>query len=233
MHVFVVDLKDLFEQNANPSAAGPMAAYLRNQFASLGIKTPQNVVLQNKFYSEHALPELPELDPILRELWSLPEREFQYVGLGLLGKFQDRLPPEFIETLEYLLVTKSWWDTIDSISGGVLGIHFRRYPEVRAKTLARWRKSENFWLRRATILFQLGYKKDTDFPLLCDIIRDNLGSKEFFINKAIGWALRQYSRVDAQAVRAFVAQTDLQPLSAREALKWLNRRAERAGQIGP
>jgi len=231
MHAFVVDLKNLFEQNANPSAAGPMAAYLRNQFASLGIKTQQSAALQKQFYTEQALPELAELDSILRELWALPERDFQYVAIGLLGKFQQQLPPEFIETIEYLLVTKSWWDTVDTIAGGTLGTHFRRYPDVRVGTLARWRKSENFWLRRAAILFQLGYKKDTDFALLCDIIRENLGSKEFFINKAIGWALRQYSRVDAQAVRIFVAQTDLEPLSAREALKWLDRRAARAELI--
>ena len=226
MHTFVADLKDLFEQNANPSAAGPMAAYLRNQFASLGIKVSQNAALQKQFYADHALPELAELDPILRELWALPEREFQYIAVSLLDKFQQQLPPEFIETLEYLLVTKSWWDTVDTLAAGAVGRHFRRYPHVRVATLARWRNSENFWLRRAAILFQLNYKKDTDFPLLCDIICENLGSKEFFINKAIGWALRQYSRVDAQAVRTFVAQTDLQPLSAREALKWLDKRKQ-------
>jgi 3-methyladenine DNA glycosylase AlkD len=88
--------------------------------------------------------------------------------------------------------------------------------------LSKWRASENFWLRRTTILFQLGYKQDTDFELLCDIIRENLGSKEFFINKAIGWALRQYARVDPKAVKKFVNATkDLSPLSRREAMKHL------------
>jgi 3-methyladenine DNA glycosylase AlkD len=217
----VVSLKELFEQNAHPALAGPMSAYMRNQFAYLGIKIPQNYALQKQFYAEHSLPALSDLDTIVRELWALPEREFQYAAVSLLGKFDQQLKPEFIETLEYLLVTKSWWDTVDTLAGGAVGTHFKQYPEVRAKTLTRWRKSANFWLRRATILFQLGYKKNTDFPLLCDIIRENLGSKEFFINKAIGWALRQYSRVDAQAVRDFVDQTELQPLSAREALKWL------------
>jgi 3-methyladenine DNA glycosylase AlkD len=217
----VVSLKDLFEQNANPALSGPMSAYMRNQFAYLGLKVPQIYALQKQFYTEHGLPVLDELDTILRELWALPEREFQYTAVGLLGKFNHQLPPQFIETLEYLLVTKSWWDTVDTIAGGAVGIHFKRYPQVCAETLPNWRKSENFWLRRASILFQLGYKKDTNFPLLCEIIQENLGSKEFFINKAIGWALRQYTRVDAQAVRDFVAQTELQPLSAREALKWL------------
>ena len=223
MHAMVVSLKDLFEKNANPTQAGPMAAYMRNQFTYLGIKSPQIAELHKKFYSEHAYPKPAELDPILRELWALPEREFQYAGLGLLGRFEKKLPAEFIETLEYLLVTKSWWDTVDSIAAGAVGIHFKRFPDLREERLARWRNSQNLWLRRTSLLFQLKYKNNADFPLLCAIIRENLGSKEFFINKAIGWALRQYSRVDDQAVRDFVNQTPLHPLSAREALKWLER----------
>jgi 3-methyladenine DNA glycosylase AlkD len=148
--------------------------------------------------------------------------------VGLLGKFERTLPAGFIETLEYLLVTKSWWDTVDSLAGGTLGIHFKRYPEVRAATLAKWRKAENFWLRRACLLFQLNYKNETDFALLKDIIHENLGSKEFFINKAIGWALRQYTRIDPQGVREFVAQTRLHPLSAKEALKRLEKKSQPA-----
>jgi 3-methyladenine DNA glycosylase AlkD len=224
MHEYVSALKTLFEQHADPTQAGPMAAYMRNQFSYLGIKTPQSAALQKQFHAEHGLPRLEELAPVVGELWALPEREYQYVAVGLLGTFAEKLPEDFIETLESLLVSKSWWDTVDSLAGGVVGTHFQRYPEARASHLARWRIAENFWLRRTCILFQLGYKKNTDFPLLCEIIRENLGSKEFFINKAIGWALRQYSRVDAPAVRAFVAQTTLQPLSAREALKWLEKR---------
>jgi 3-methyladenine DNA glycosylase AlkD len=123
--------------------------------------------------------------------------------------------------MEYLLVTKSWWDTVDTISGGVLGVHFKRFPEVRETYLAKWRLSENSWLRRAAILFQLKYKEETDFDLLCEIIRENLDSKEFFINKAIGWSLRQYARIDPKAVKKFVKSTALHPLSRREAMKHL------------
>ena len=137
------------------------------------------------------------------------------------------LPAPFIRTLECVIVTKSWWDTVDTIATGTLGVHFLRYPQVRDRTLAKWRKSKNFWLRRACILFQLNYKQDTDFVLMQDIIRENLGSSEFFINKAIGWALRQHTRVDPQGVRRFVAETPLHPLSAREALKWLAKREQR------
>ena len=201
-----------------------MKRYMRDQFEYLGIKTPEMGSLMKQHIRDHGLPPLSELDPILRELWALPQREFQYVANGFLEKFERQLPPDFIETLEYLLITKSWWDTVDTIATGAVGVHFKRYPKVRNKYLAKWRKSQNFWLRRSAILFQLGYKKDTDFALLCDIIRENLGSQEFFINKAIGWALRQYSRVDPQGVRQFVAETPLNSLSAREAIKWLDRR---------
>jgi len=222
MHPYVIPLKTLFEQNANPNQAVPMKKYMRDQFEYLGIQTPKSVALQKEFYAEHGLPEITDLDLILRDLWMLPQREFQYVAVGLLGKCDKQIPVKFIKIIEYLIVTKSWWDTVDSIAGGIVGIHFKRFPDVREKYLAKWRSSDNFWLRRTTILFQLGYKQETDFDLLCEIIRENLGSKEFFINKAIGWSLRQYARIDPKAVKKFVNATkELNPLSRREALKHL------------
>jgi 3-methyladenine DNA glycosylase AlkD len=197
---------------------------MRDQFEYLGIKSPGMKELLKQFFNEHGLPYITDLEPIVRDLWSLPQREFQYAATSLIGKLENQLPEQFIETLQYLLVTKSWWDTVDTISTGVLGLHFKRYPKVRRKYLAKWRKSDNFWLRRAVILFQLDYKQETDFELMCEVIRENLGSQEFFINKAIGWALRQYTRIDPQAVHKFVAETPLHPLSAREALKWLEKK---------
>jgi 3-methyladenine DNA glycosylase AlkD len=224
MHPYVVTLKTLYEQNADPAQAAPMKQYMRDQFEYLGIKTPKNLALQKEFFAEHGFPALADLDTILRDLWSLPQREFQYVAVGLLGRFNKQIPATFIKTIEYLIITKSWWDTVDSIAGGTVGVHFKRFPNVREKYLTKWRASENFWLRRTTILFQLNYKKETDFDLLCEIIRENLDSKEFFINKAIGWALRQYARLDPKAVTKFVKSTRLHPLSRREAMKHLDGR---------
>jgi len=221
MHPYVTSLKDLFEKNAEPSLAPAMKKYMRDQFEYLGIKTPKSVALQKEFYAEHGLPNVGELDAILRELWALPPREFQYIAVGLQGRLENQLPVDFINTIEYLITNKSWWDTVDSIAGGVVGTHFKRYPAVKKKYLARWRKSENFWLRRTAILFQLNYKQETDFDLLCEIICENLDSKEFFINKAIGWSLRQYARIDPKAVKKFVKATPLHPLSRREAMKHL------------
>jgi len=221
VHPYIVPLKALFEQNADPVQAAPMKKYMRDQFEYLGIKSPQFKVLMKEFLATNGIPPIRELDAILRDLWSLPQREFQYAATSLLSRSEKDLPAKLIKTMEYLLVTKSWWDTVDTISGGPLGLHFRRFPDVREKYLAKWRTSDNFWLRRATILFQLNYKEETDFKLLCEIICENLGSKEFFINKAIGWSLRQYARIEPQAVKKFVESTPLHPLSRRESLKHL------------
>jgi len=224
MHAYARDLKALFLKQANPKNAGPMKRYMRDQFDYVGLKGPEMGELLREHIAGHGLPPLADLDRVIRDLWALPQREFQYAATRLLGRLEKQLPAGFIRTLEYLIVTKSWWDTVDTVSAGTLAVHFKRYPKVRERWLAKWRKSKNFWLRRACILFQLNYKKDTDFALMQDIIRENLGSKEFFINKAIGWALRQYTRLDPQGVRKFVAETPLHPLSAREALKWLKKR---------
>ena len=222
MHPYTLLLKDLFEKNADPSQAAPMKKYMRGQFEYLGIKTPQNKTLMKEFISKYGLSPIEDLDAILRDLWALPEREFQYVGLGLLDKLEKKLPAKFIKPIEYLIITKPWWDTVDAIASHTVGTHFRRFPDVREKHLSKWRASGNIWLRRTTILFQLNYKKETDFELLCEIIKENLDSKEFFINKAIGWSLRQYARIDPNAVRKFIQSTPLHSLSRREAMKHLD-----------
>ena len=220
MHPYVLALKKLFEANANPAQAGPMKRYMRDQFEYLGIKGPHFEILMKGFVKANGLPSIDQLDTIVRELWLLPQREFQYIGTSLISKLENKVGPEFITTIEYLLITKSWWDTVDMLASHAVGGQFKRFPDVREKYLKKWRMSDNFWLRRTTLLFQLGYKKETDFDLLCELIHENLGSDEFFINKAIGWALRQYARTNPALVKKFVkAKKELHPLSQREALK--------------
>ncbi|MCB9113206.1 MAG: DNA alkylation repair protein [Anaerolineales bacterium] len=220
MHAYVRSLKSLFEANANPTDAAPMKKYMRDQFEYLGLKTPIRAALQKEFIKEHGLPPIKELDAISRDLWNLPQREFQYTATSLIDKMQKQLEADFIVTVEYLITHKSWWDTVDLLAGHTVGAMFKRFPKVKAKYLKKWRKSDDFWLRRTTLLFQLGYKKETDFDLLCELIHENLGSNEFFINKAIGWSLRQYAWTDPTTVRKFVKATkELHPLSRREALK--------------
>lgn len=220
MYSYVRKLKSFFEPHADPAKAAPMKKYMRDQFEYLGIKSPQMAALQKEFIAANGLPPLEDLDAIVRDLWELPQREFQYLALGLISKFEKKVDENFIITLEYLITHKSWWDTVDTIAGHPVGTMFKRFPNVKKTYLKKWRKSDNFWLRRTTLLFQLGYKEETDFDVLCDLVRENLGSDEFFINKAIGWALRQYAHTKPEVVRKFVKATkELHPLSRREALK--------------
>jgi len=221
MSTYIEALQTLLAQHANPAEAVPMSRYMRDQFPYLGIKTPARRALLKEFIAAYGLPQPTELEAILRELWALPEREYQYSAFAFLDRLIQKQPPEFVSVLEYLIVTKSWWDTVDSVAGGCVATHFQRYPQVRETAVAVWRVSDNFWLRRTTLLFQLSYKTQTDADLLFSLIRENLDSDEFFIQKAIGWALREYSKTDAEAVVAFIAATPLAPLSAREGLKWL------------
>lgn len=221
MDAYLKSLKTLYQQHANPVDAVPMRKYMREQFEFLGIKTPQAKALFKRFLAEQGLPNLADLDPLVRELWTWPEREYQYVALSLLGKLQKQLTPEFVPLLEHIITQKSWWDTVDSIASHNVGRLLKQYPHLRPEVIDQWRHSENFWLRRTTLLFQLGYKADTDASLLFALVAANQDSSEFFIQKAIGWALREYSKTDPTAVKTFVAEQSLAPLSRREALKWL------------
>jgi 3-methyladenine DNA glycosylase AlkD len=222
---YLRSLRTHFERHGHPEHAPAMERYLRHQFQCLGIKTPERTTLFKQFVREQGLPELNALPAVLLALWALPQREFQYVGCDLLEHFRKQLTPDLLLTVEQLITTRSWWDTVDSLAIHTVGTLCHRYPEAGSAAIEAWRCSDNIWLRRTTLLFQLMYKTETDQSLLFALIQDNAASQEFFLQKAIGWALREYSKTHAQAVEAFVATHRLAPLSRREALKWLKARS--------
>ncbi|WP_370452205.1 DNA alkylation repair protein [Cohnella sp. AR92] len=196
-----------------------MEAYMRDQYPFLGLKQPVRMALTRDFLSENGAPSGNELIRVSSELWELPEREFQYTAIVLLEKKRKQAVPEFLSLYEKLIVSKSWWDTVDIIASKLVGQLFRNDPELARRTVPSWISSDNKWLRRTALLFQLTYKERTDAEWLFALIRECAHEKEFFIRKAIGWALREYAKTDAAAVRSFVAGTTLSGLSAREALK--------------
>lgn len=223
---YLHQLRAHFAAHADAVAAVPMKKYMRNQFEFLGVKTPEMARLRKQFIAEHGWPPLPELLPMVEALWQWPEREYQYLALRFVDHFLAQLTPTALPTIETLIVKKSWWDTVDSIAIHPVGSLFARYPAKSAPYLAKWRAHDNIWLRRTTLLFQLDYKAETNEALLFSLIEENLGSKEFFINKAIGWALREYSKTEPVSVERFVDSTQLAALSRREALKWLKKKGE-------
>lgn len=218
---YLLPLQTAFEANANPADAAPMKKYMREQFEFLGIKTPLRRKLIKAFYAEHGLPPLAELQALVRQLWEIPYREYQYTALEFLTRRRRHLTPDYLPLLERLITSKSWWDTVDGLAAHQVGGLFARFPEIRDTHIGRWRRQENIWLRRTTLLFQLRYKEKTDEDLLFALIEENLADKEFFIQKAIGWSLREYSKSNPTAVQQFVAVTELSPLAQREALKWM------------
>ncbi len=225
LHPEVARIDALLQPHAQLALAAPMQRYMRDRFEFLGIKAPHRRALLREHWRAEGVPPVEDLPAICRGLWSLPYREAQHAGIDLLQRRERALTADFVALAEELICGKAWWDTVDALASHTVGTLFARYPAARDAALPIWRCSDDLWLRRTTLLFQLGYKERTDRALLFELIRDNLGSKEFFINKAIGWALRALSKVDADAVRRFVEQTDLVPLSRREALKWLVGRA--------
>ncbi|MCB0754735.1 MAG: DNA alkylation repair protein [Flavobacteriales bacterium] len=217
---YLKPLQELFKANTNAENARAMRAYMKDHFEFFGIKSTERRQLQEQFLAGHGLPT--PFDPaVFRALWKADQREFQMFGLDLLRKQAKKAQEKDLGLIEELIITKSWWDTVDGLSSWVCGPYFLKFPnKVRPVTDA-WAISENMWLRRASILFQLGYKEKTDVQILTDHIKSNLDSKEFFINKAIGWALREYGKTDPEFVRSYVKrmQPQLHPLSVREALK--------------
>lgn len=216
-------LISVLRAHANLEQARPMQAYMRDKFEFLGIRAPKRDALVRQFLEENGVPEGEALQTVVRELWRQPEREFQYAALTLLEKYRKHAEPSHIGLLEELALSKSWWDTVDLLAGRLIGDLFTRFPELIPGYVERWMASDSIWLQRTAILFQLYYKARTDHVLLFDLIRRLSHSKEFFIQKAIGWALREYSKTDETLVRQFVAGNTLATLSVREALKYAER----------
>ena len=220
--MYLDKIEKKLESLKNPTNAQAMKKYMKNRFEFLGIKTPERRKALREIVKANAYPNKQDLLRLSRDLWQKKEREYQYVAMDLLKQRQNLLEPNDMDLLEYLITNKSWWDTVDMIASNLLGGLIINYPK-KLSSIEKWRGSDNLWLRRTTLLFQLKYKEKTDKALLFSLIRQNLGSDEFFINKAIGWALREYSKTDEKAVREFVASTALTKLSQREALKYVKR----------
>lgn len=126
-----------------------------------------------------------------------------------------------LKTFEWMIQQNSWWDSVDTIASRLAGEYFKKFPQQKEAIVLGWSNHENMWLNRTAILFQLSYKSETDEDLLFQVIKQHLHSGEFFIQKAIGWALRQYAYTQPESVKQFVAANELKPLSKREALKHL------------
>jgi 3-methyladenine DNA glycosylase AlkD len=223
---YLQQLESRFVANADAATSEQMKKYMKDLFGYYGIKAPLRKELYREQKNQYGLipPENKEL--IVRWCWDAPQREWQYFAMEFLGKEAKKAPKEMVGLYEFLITSKSWWDTVDYVAVNLVGPYFQNYPEEIMPLTERWMNSGNMWLQRTCILFQLKYKKHTDTKLLDSYISRLNHSSEFFIRKAIGWALREYSKTDPEFVKEYVASHKLSGLSQHEALKWLTNKGK-------
>ena len=208
------------EENRNELLAESMSKYMQDKFRFLGVRGASRTEIYKKYFPEARKSKVIDWD-FIENCWNKEEREFQYVVVYYLKAMQKFLKREDISRLKYLIVTKSWWDTVDLLAKvvGSLVIRIEGYDQI----MLEWSKDSNMWLKRVAILYQLSLKEKVDEIILDKILVNNLGDSEFFINKAIGWALRDYSKYNPEWVREFIKQNkdNMANLSIREASKYI------------
>jgi len=216
----LLDLITDLEENSNELLAESMSKYMQDKFRFLGVRGATRTEIYKKYFPDARKAKTIDWD-FVENCWNKKEREFQYVVVYYLKAMQKFLKREDISRLKYLIVTKSWWDTVDLLAKvvGSLVICIEGYDQI----MLEWSKDNNMWLKRVAILYQLSLKEKVDEIILDKILVNNLGDIEFFINKAIGWALRDYSKYNPEWVKEFIRKNkdNMANLSIREASKYI------------
>ena len=216
----LLDLITELEEKRNELLAVSMERYMQDKFRFLGVRGATRTEIYKKYFPEARKSKAIDWD-FIENCWNKEEREFQYVVVYYLKAMQRFFKREDISRLKYLIVTKSWWDTVDLLAKvvGSLVIRIEGYEQI----MLEWSKDSNIWLKRVAILYQLSLKDKVDKQILDKILVNNLGDNEFFINKAIGWALRDYSKFNPEWVREFIKKNkaNMANLSIREASKYI------------
>lgn len=224
MHPIVPFLQSELQQAADPERAPSMQAYMKTEQFFYGISAPVRKAIFKQARLQFTIDTMDDYESVVRTLWAGESREEMYCALEVAVYFKKFRCDASMPLYEDLIHTSPSWDTLDWIAANLIG------PVVKAnrqheKKLKEWRLSDNFWVRRTSLLAHLKHKESTNTELLEETIEILMEEKEFFIRKAIGWVLRDYSRTDGEWVEDFVERhaEGLSGLSKREALKWLNR----------
>ena len=210
------DIREVFREHQNEEQAAKMARYMRDQFPFYGLPSPLRKELEKPYIKEaKGYFSWEKMDAIYAD----EHRECQYFVIDVLKSMKKKLTYEEIEHIKALILDRSWGDVNDELAKviGTIGLKDERVSHL----MLEWSCNENLWLRRVSILHQLSFKEKTNTNLLESILCANVGSKEFFINKALGWALRDYSKTDPQFVREILKRYELAPLTVKEASKYL------------
>lgn len=199
-----------------------MERYMKDQFEFFGVKSPARKEVQRDLKPEWKALSVDEMFEYAEALWNLPQRELQYLALDALGTKVKKMNASHLPKIEKLILTKSWWDTVDGLAPNLAGSIFFRDELVKLEWIEKWNNSENMWLNRSALIHQLRYKDKLDLNLLFALVESHIGSKEFFINKAAGWGLRQASKFYPEEVKLFIENhPNLSTLTKREGGKYV------------
>ncbi len=223
MQAIVQHIDELLRKQSNVKNAAQMKAYMKGLFPFLGVKAPQRREVSRMVWQDFKVEIIDNWKEIVWLLWEKEEREFQHFAQDLISKVEKKLNTEDLSFIEKLITTKSWWDSVDFLATHGVGTILKQDTGLKISTARRYMGSDNLWLKRTALIFQLMYKGQTDRELLFEMIDRSLGTKEFFINKASGWALRQLSKCDREVVVTFLKRREgqLSGLTIREASKYI------------
>ena len=217
---FIIKIKESFEANADVAYGQKQSAYLKNNFPCYGIQTQDRREILNNCYILHKEEIKTNFRNICWELYQFPHREMHQVAIDIFIKeVKKNYQIEDIILIEKLITTHSWWDSVDTLAKYAVGGYLLAFPEKTYPIIEAFSNSENMWLNRTAILFQLGYKSKTNFDILISECEKHKLSDEFFIQKAIGWALREYASVNPNGVLEYVNHANLKSLSKKEAVR--------------
>lgn len=200
-----------------------MKRYMKDHFEYFGVKSPARKEVQKSLKPHWRALDNSSMFEYAELLWKEPQRELQYIALEVLTNRAKKWDEAYLPRVEHLILTKSWWDTVDSLAPNIAGKIFLKNPECKLEWIEKWINSDNLWLNRSAIIHQLKYKEKMDLELLFALIESKIGSKEFFINKACGWALRQASKFYPLEVKTFITDhPNLSNLTKKEGSKYIN-----------
>lgn len=219
--VYFRPLQALLQEASDDEYGKAQSAYMKNIAPFYGIRTPVRRAIFKSFIATYGPPDWAQRKEIVHYLYSLPQRDYHYFALHFLDINKKKLEKDDIKLLEYAITKNAWWDTVDTVAGTIVGVYFKKFPESLEPVTRKWINGTNMWLQRSAIICQLRYRKATNEELLFEYCMQLCESKEFFIRKAIGWALRTYADTNPEAVKQFVEYAPLHSFSKREALRKL------------
>jgi 3-methyladenine DNA glycosylase AlkD len=209
-----------FENLNDSHRAVEMSQYMKNRFSFLGISSPKRRDAQKDILIELKNERIEFKWSVAEELWAKEEREFHYAAIDIITAFKPKqFQADDIHKLKWFITQNAWWDSVDLLASTALGNYFQQFPTMINEVISEWRENPSIWLKRSCLIFQLKYKEKTDTNLLQSLIHEFKIIDEFFIQKAIGWSLRQFGKYNENWVKTIVENENLNGIAKKEALR--------------